>query len=90
MNEGTKVFAVTRPNLAGRLIMEGYTARETVNPYKTDFRAWEFRLDDRAAKIIRDYYKEIGKKAPWVIEHWKFQTESNVQTESVEERDRNV
>lgn len=65
-----KTYVVTRPKLAGRLIKAGHEANETINPFKPDYVAWEFVLDDDAVKIIKEYYESIGKPVPKIVISW--------------------
>lgn len=64
-------FVVTRPRLAGRLIRAGHKAVETANPFKPEFDAWEFELDNNSVKVIREYYESINHVVPAKIKRWE-------------------
>lgn len=65
-----KTCVITRPKLAGRLIKAGHEASETINPFKPNYVAWEFVLDDDAVQIIKEYYDSIGCPVPKAVKEW--------------------
>ena len=58
---------VTRARLAVELIEAGKPYRLTVNPWRDDFKAWLFPLDEETRQIAIRHYKEIGKPLPAVL-----------------------
>lgn len=60
-------YLCTRPRLASVLIRAGATVTEQVNPFKHDPKhdlCWAVDLDENSAKVITDFYHEIGKPLP--------------------------
>lgn len=58
---------VTRPILARILLAAGYevTPKKSIwNPSRLE---WEFDMDETSARIINDYYAEIGKRPPRMV-----------------------
>ena len=58
---------VTRGRLAVELIEAGKTYRLTVNPWREDYKAWLFPLDEETRQIATRFYAEIEKPLPSVL-----------------------
>lgn len=58
---------VTRGRLAVTLIEAGKPYRLTVNPWRADFKAWLFPLDEDTRRIATEYYEEIRQPLPSVL-----------------------
>lgn len=67
-NKLPRVFTCTRPSLAAELMQAGYEARQTVNPWDPNLRAWVFEIDAVGVDIIKTHYARAGKKPPRSIE----------------------
>ena len=65
-----KTLLITKPRLAGRLFRAGYKGEETINPFRPDLKAWEFKLDERAKELINDFYDESRKPMPTSLKNW--------------------
>lgn len=57
-------YFCTRPQLAERLIKNGYTAEQTINPWSPDRAAWRFEITSELATSVKAFYAEIGKPLP--------------------------
>lgn len=63
-----KEFLVTRSQLAVSLIEAGGKYRLTKSPYRPDYVAWWFELNDTTRKVAVEFYREIGKPIPRVLQ----------------------
>ena len=62
-----KEFLVTRSQLAVSLIEAGGKYRLTKSPYRSDYVAWMFELNDTTRQVAVDFYREIGKPIPRIL-----------------------
>ncbi len=62
-----KPFFVTRQRLAERLAMAGIELVQCQNIYDPDQKAWKCALTKDSAKVISEFYNEIGKTLPAVV-----------------------
>ena len=58
---------VTRPKLARILADSGYEVNTITSIWDSSKMEWEFDLTDRSARIVADYYAEIGRRPPLII-----------------------
>lgn len=65
--EKTTKATITRPRLARILNSAGYEARPVRSVWNLDRIEWEFTLDATSAKIVADYYAQIGKVPPAAV-----------------------
>lgn len=63
-----KEFLVTRGQLAVSLIEAGGKYRLTQNPVRPDYVAWMFELTDTTRQVAIDFYHEIDKPVPRVLQ----------------------
>lgn len=65
--EKTTKATITRPRLARILNSAGYEAKPVRSVWNLDRIEWEFTLDATSAKIVADYYAQIGKVPPAAV-----------------------
>ena len=63
-----KEFLVSRGQLAVSLIEAGGKYRLIKNPWKPEFMAWMFVLDENTRQVAVDFYTEIGKPVPRILQ----------------------
>ena len=61
---------VTRPKLARILADSGYEVRAITSIWDSSKVEWEFDLTDRSARIVADYYAEIGRRPPLLVREY--------------------
>ena len=60
-------FLCTRGRLAVELIEAGEPFRLTTNPWKPEYKAWLFPVNEQTRQIATRFYEEIGKPLPTVL-----------------------
>ena len=66
-----KTFLCTRPQLATLLIEAGFQYEQKPNPFDRNMTAWVFPISEDLARIVSDFYTEIGRPVPATIKDWR-------------------